>query len=396
MAGDGLDRTGRVSRTTVGDVNGSGQPRHRVRIVGVAAVALALTACGDGTEVTSSTAAPAPTIDVTLPATTDPTEATSPPTTAVITLPPTTVPATTAPPTTEPPPTTVPPPTTTAPTGPTTAFVAADNQLLEVDVASGETVRVLVDSLSGDGVFRGGLRLSPDRSTIWFDEGYEDGWYGCDSSIGSVGRIDAATGAIDVLGLGSGVEPSANGELISYVTSSLCLPDPENPEFFVLTPYDRVVVRQLSTGEEREFVTDTPPDTYDSPSAVQGAGFSPAGDLLVLLGDGRLINVDINGSAVIQDHPVALPEVVGGPVAATADALITVEFGDEGSSDLYSIDAGSGAPTLLASSGAFMAVGVSADDQIVVASFEPVTVAPGANVTVVELPGDPFVYDIDW
>lgn len=361
------------------------------------AAAFALAACGAGTEVTSSTAATTPTSEVTLPSTTEPTETTGPSTTAVITTPPpTTAPATTAPPTTEPPATTTSPPTTVASAGPATAFVAADDQLLEVDVASGETMRVLLDSLSGDGLFRGGLRLSPDRSTIWFNEGYEDGWYGCDSSIGNVGRIDAATGAIDVLGVGSGVEPSANGELISYVTSSLCLPDPENPEFWVLTPSDRVVVRQLSTGEEREFVTDTPPDDYDSPSAVQGAGFSPAGDLLVLLGDGRLINVDINGSDVIQDHPVALPEVVGGPIAATADALITVQFGDEGSSDLYSIDAASGVPTLLASSGAFMAAGVSVDGQIVVSSFEPVTVAPGANVTVVVLPGDPFVFDIDW
>jgi hypothetical protein len=43
-----------------------------------------------------------------------------------------------------------------------------------------------------------------------------------------------------------------------------------------------------------------------------------------------------------------------------------------------------------------MAAGVSADGRIVVSSFEPVTVAPGANVTVVVLPGNPYVFDIDW
>lgn len=355
-------------------------------------------ACGGSTEVSSSTVSTVSTVS-----TTSPPATTAPPSTVVDTTvppttepPPTTAPPTTAPAATEPPATTAPPTTEPANPTPATAFVSADEALLEVDAATGETIRVLQEFFSGEGVFRGGLRLSPDGATIWFSEGYEDGWYGCETSIGSFGRIDAATGEVEVLGVGGGVEPSPNGELISYVTSSLCLPDPEQPDFWVLTPPDRVVVRMLETGEEREFVTDTPPEDYASPSMVLGAGFSPTGGLLVMLGDGRLINVDINGSGVIQDHPVALPEVVGGPIAATADALITVDFGDEGSTDAYSIDPASGEATLIASAGAYMAVGVSSDDQIVVSSFEPVTVAPGAAVTVIELPDDPFVYDIDW
>ena len=279
---------------------------------------------------------------------------------------------------------------------PATAFVSADEALLEVDTSTGATVRVLQEYFSAEGVFRGGLRLSPDRETIWFSEGYEDGWYACESSLGSVGRIDAATGEIEMLGIGSGVEPSTDGELISYVTSSLCLPDPEAPAIWVLTPPDRVVVRTLETGEEREFVTDTPPDDYASPSMVRFAWLSPDGGLLVLLGDGRLIDVDVDGSSVIQEHPVVLDAVTGDPVAVTADALITGDFGDEGGTDAYSVDLVSGEATLVASAGAYMAVGVSADDRVVVASFEPITVTPGADVTVIELPGNPFVYDIDW
>ena len=209
-------------------------------------------------------------------------------------------------------------------------------------------------------------------------------------------RADASTGELEVLGRGSGVDPSSDGQLLSYVTSGLCLPDPENPEFFVLTPSDRVVVRDLSTGDEREFVSSEPPADYAAPGAVLGAGFGPGGNLLVLLGDGRLVDVDIDGSNIIQDHPVVVPEVVGDSLSVTADGLIVVEFGDEGSSDVSSIDVVTGATTLLASSGAFMAVGVSADDQIVVSSFEPVTVAPGADVTVIDLPGDQFVFDLDW
>jgi hypothetical protein len=255
---------------------------------------------------------------------------------------------------------------------------------------------VLDEFFSGEGVFRGQLRLSPDRASIWFSEGYEDSWYSCEASTGSWGRVDAATGALEVLGSGSGVEPSADGEFVSYVSSGLCLPDPENPEFFVLTPGDRVVVRELATGEEREFVTAAPPADYSAAEAVIGAGFSPDGRLLVLMGDRRLFDVDINGSAVIQDHPVAVAEVQGEPMSATADGLLSVDFGDEGSSDLYLIDAATGEPTLLVSAGAYMAVGVSADDQIAVSSFEPVTVAPGADITVIELPDSPFVFDLDW
>ncbi len=310
------------------------------------------------------------------------------------TAPPTTVPATTAPAVTTAPPTTA-PPGGTAPT-PVTAYLTADNQLLEVDAASGETVRVLDEFFSGDGVFRGGLRLSPDRATIWFSEGYEDSWYSCESSVGSWGRLDTTTGEMQLLGSGSGVEPSSNGELVSYVTSGVCVPDPEEPDLWVLTPNDRVVVRDLASGDERVFETDTTPADYAAPGAVVGANFGPGGSLLVLMGDGRLFDVDLDGSSVIQDHPVAVDEVLGDPVSSTDDALITVDFGDEGSSDVYAVDLASGEPTLLVSSGAFMAVGVSAGGQIAVSSFEPVTVTPGASVTVIELPDDPFVFDLDW
>lgn len=328
----------------------------------------------------------------TAPATTAP-ATTAPPTTAAV--PPTTAPATTAPPTTTSP-TTAPPTTAPNVSAPATAFAAADGRLLEVDATTGETVRVIDDFFEGDGVFRGALRLSPDRSTIWFSEGYEDSWFGCESSVGSWGRVDAATGAQENLGLGTGPEPSADGDFVAYIASSLCLPDPENPEFFVLTPADRVVVRELSTGDEREFVTDTPPDSYDSPSVVQVGLFAPDGSLLVLLGDGRLFDVDLNGPDVIQEHPLALAEVTGFPIAATSDDLLTLVFGDEGSTDLMATDAMSGEQRLLASSGAYMAVGVSADHQIVVSADEPVTVAEASSVRVLEIAGDMFVFDLDW
>lgn len=368
-------------------------------VAALAVLGILAAGCGRGSETLTATTVSTtePVAETSLPSTTTPATTapatTAPPTTDPVV--PTTAPATTAPPTTTSP-TTAPPTTAPDVSAPATAFVSADGRLIEVDATTGETVRVVDDFFEDDAVFRGALRVSPDRSTIWFSEGYEDSWYECDSSLGRWGRVDTATGAQETLGLGTSPEPSADGNYVAYITSSLCLPDPENPDFFVLTPADRVVVRELSTGEEREFVTDTPPDSYDSPSVVQAAVFSPGGGLLVLLGDGRLFNVDLNGPAVIQEHPVALAQVTGFPIAATADDLLTVVFGDEGSTDVFAVDAVSGEQRLLASSGVYGAVGVSADGRIVVTATEPVTVADGSSVTVLDVPGDMFVFDLDW
>lgn len=373
------------------------------------AAGVALTACGGSGEVASSTVATvastvettsAPTAPATTaPATSAPTTA-PPPTTAPATSAPTTVPPSTAPVTTTPPATTSPPTSTPTapPTGPkpSNAFLTADDRLTEVEVATGAPIRVLDELFSGEGVFRGGLRLSSDRNTIWYNEGYEDSWYSCETSVGSWGRVDVATGALEILGSGSGVAPSADGRFVSYVTSNVCVPDPDQPDIWVLTPPDRVVVRELATGSEREFVTATPPADYAAPTVVSSAIFGPSGDLLVLLGDGRLFDVDLNGSGVIQDHPVVLEEVPGAPLSAAGESVISVDFGDEGSTDVYVLDLTGGAPTLIASAGAFMAVGVGAEGHVIVSSFEPVTVAPGADLTVLELPGDEFVFDLDW
>lgn len=318
-----------------------------------------------------------PTIVVTLP----PTSTTA----LVVTLPPTTAGA-----------------ATTAPTGPApspapaTAFVTDDTRLLEIDVATGTIVRVVSEGFTGDGLFRGALRASPDRQTIWFSEGYEDSWFACDSSIGSYGRVDVGSGAVGLDGIGSDAEPSPDGLRLAYVTSKLCLPDPENPEYWVLTPADRAVVRELAGGAPREFVTATAPDSYDSPDLVRWAGFRPDGELLVLMGDGRLFAVDVDGPSTIQDHPVLVPDVAGFPVGVVGNALITIELGSEGSSDLASVDLATGQAAPLASSEGFMGVGISAGGHIAAVSSSPITVAPGAQVTVIEPADDSFIYDVEW
>lgn len=374
-------------------------------LIGCGVVALvALAGCGrtdsvDSTETvagTTTSSLPDPTAS-SVSATTVRSSTTIEPTTTVESS--TTVASTTVAPTpsTEPP--TTGPTTTQSPPAtprPQTAFVIADGDLVEVDVATGAIVALISEFFDADGVFRYGLRPTADRTTIWFNESYEDGWYGCESSVGNVGRIDIASGAIEILGPGSGVSLAPNDELLAHLGSAVCVPDPEAPDFWVLTPYDRVVVRQLASGEIREFVTAATLDGSPDPGVVEWAGFSPAGDLLVLTADGQLRNVDINGSSTIQDHPVVLPEVIGFPIAATATALVTIVGGDEGSTDLYSLDAVSGAPTLLASSEAFMNAAVNASGHVVVVAFDEVSVAPGADLTVVSNPDGAFIGDVGW
>ncbi len=350
------------------------------------------------------------TVDSTVPvpstATTEPPVTQAPATTAA----PTTAAPTTAVPTTEAPATTAAPttvaPTTTEALGdvvdppaatPASAFVTLSPSLVEIDLVSGEVVREIVEFFTGEGVFRGVLRLDPGGRSLWFSEAYEDGWYGCESSVGNYGVVDLETGEIRILGAGSSAEPSPDGEFSAVVSSEVCVPDPQQPDVWVLTPSDRVVVRQLSSGEERAFVTDPPPSDYSSPSSVRWAGFSPAGNLLVMTLDGVVRNVDLDGSRVLQDHPIVLSGVDGLPAGATADALLVLVTGDEGSVELISIAAESGETVLLASSEQYFDAAIDVPTgAVLVAGFGEIVVEDGAPVTVVTVPEGEFVSALDW
>jgi hypothetical protein len=370
--------------------------RHRRTLLALAVLAVAAVACSPTDEVVSTIEDTTTTVEATTP-TVESTTTVADTTTTVETT--TTVPETTT--TVEATTTTEPPATSTtlpgpAPDPPPIAYVVADTDLLEIDTAGGAVTRTVVELFNGDGVFRGNLRLSPDGGTIWFSEGYEDGWYGCDTSVGSFGRVDVASGAVEIVGTGSGVEPSPDGTRVAYLGSDLCLPDPEAPEFWVLTPYDRVVVRDLAAGTEQEIVTDPTPADAAAPSQITWVGYDPDGSLLVLTADGQLRLVDPAGSGVLQDHPVVVPELRGIPAGTVDGALITVDRGGEGSTDVFAVDPSSGGATLLASSEGFATVGVAANGAILVAGFTDVDVEPGAPVTLLTAPDGVTYFDLDW
>lgn len=369
-----------------------GLRRSAPALVAVATV-LAVSACSSSEEVAVVTE---PSLDETVETTSDTTTTTTPaPTTAETTT--TSPPATTTVETTttvdETGSTTEPAP---APVAPTVAYLVIDQDLVEVDPTTSAPGRTVTEFFNGDGVFRGSLRVSPDGTTMWFSEGYEDGWYDCEASIGSVGVVDLVSGALEIVGLGQGVDVSPSGRQIAYLATEVCVPDPENPELFVLTPYDRVVIRELASGAERQIVSNPAPTDYASPSFVWWVGFTPSGDLVVVTGDEQVRLVDPDGSEVLQDHPVVLPMLRGQPVGMAAAGLVTVDIGDEGSADVYVTDLESGEARLLATSEGYVVAAVAASGAVIAFGFTSIDVEPGAPVTVLAVPDDANVYGLDW
>lgn len=376
-------------------------------VVSVVIGGLLIAACSQGESVTSTSAESSTAAPPTVASTSAPT--TAPPTTvpAPTSVTPTTAPPTTAPPTTAPAPTTVPgvaPPTVPATTAPAvtvptpdTAVAVVDSALVTVDVATSQIDVVIDEFFSAEGVFRGSLRLSPDGSSVYFSEGYEDSWYQCESSVGMVGRIDVATAEMTMLAAGIGIELSPDGSQTVHLGSETCEPDPEAPELFVLTPYDRVVVTDLASGSTTTYVTVTPPTDYGSPTALDWADLADDGSLLVLTVAGDVHRIPAGATGAIQDFPVvATLDDTTLPIEVIGDELVSIVFGLEGSTDAIAVSLADGTRRLLASSETSMAVGVSLEGAIVTASSTPITVYPGAPVTTLDLGDEAFVFDLDW
>jgi hypothetical protein len=273
--------------------------------------------------------------------------------------------------------------------------VTRDLDLVEIDVASGSVVSTIDPFFTGDGLFRGGLRLSPDRSTIYYSEGYEDSWYACESSVGSIGSISVADGTITPLGIGGVLELSPDGSSIIHLDSDTCLPDPEQPDLWVLTPYDRVVVRDIATGTTTEYATATPPDGYDAVSTIGWADMAEDGSLLVLTGAGEIHRIPAGETGAIQDFPVVITTDAT-PLEIVGDRLIAAIYGTEGSTDLVSISLADGAVAPLASTESYLTVGIDPNGRIIAAADDAIAVEPGAEVAIVEFPVDGYFYDLDW
>ncbi len=254
-----------------------------------------------------------------------------------------------------------------------TAFVLVGSDLVEIDTTTGTTLRTVKEWFSGDGVYRGGFELSPDRKFLYFSEGWEDSWFSCESSPGAVGRIDLATGEETILWTGTAIAISADGNFAAYLEASQCLPDPEEPDFWVLTPYDTVVVVDLRIMEPAMMTSQALPSSYDDPNSLRAVAFHPDGDAVVLGEDGILYKVPLGSAAPIQSHPQILTGITAYAATVAGNALLTIEWnGDEGDAseiELRAHDLTTGAVSSLLTAPSWIEVGVSPSGAII-AAFE--------------------------
>jgi hypothetical protein len=230
------------------------------------------------------------------------------------------------------------------------ALVVDGEALVIVDVATGERLKVLDPYFSGDGMGIGRMALRTDAAALYYAVGFEDSWYSCDSSDGQVWRLDLGFGTITTVGSGHSPSISPDGRWMAILRSEQCLTDPENPEYWVLTPTDTVVLYNLSTGrpvETRRWSLATPPTSYDDPRMISWADWrSDSQALLVMINAGDVFELRLDHEGPINAGAPVAAGIQGSPQALIGETLYVVrdETPEEwGGFDLLAVDLASGA-----------------------------------------------------
>jgi hypothetical protein len=231
--------------------------------------------------------------------------------------------------------------------------LAADNHVLVidgealviVDVTAGERLKVFDPYFSGDGMWVGSMSLTPDGAVLYYDIGWEDSWYACDSSQGQVERLDLAVGTAAAVAPGFAPAVSPDGHWLAVLLSEQCLPDPEEPDMWVLTPTDTVVVYDLTSGwpvETKRWSVGSAPTSYDDPHMVTWADWrTDSNTLLVMTNDGSIFEVTLDHQGALDERPPVIDDIEGFPQALLGDTLyITRDETPEewGGFDLVAID----------------------------------------------------------
>lgn len=159
-----------------------------------------------------------------------------------------------------------------------------------IDAASGVVVRTDDNVYYGDGAFPGSLTLSADGASVFYTVGFEDFWFDCDASDGTLLSLDLGGGEPQQIADGFSPAAKPDGSVLLYLASSQCIEDPNEPQF-VLTPIDTVVRRSLMEGgEERDLL----PLEGDLGAGYEffAAGWGPEGAIMLLDTEGTLYRLD--------------------------------------------------------------------------------------------------------
>lgn len=183
--------------------------------------------------------------------------------------------------------------------------------LVAVSLETGEVIRTISQGFGGDGRYPGVPQLHRSGTTAYYSIGVEDSWFSCEASDGQLVAMDLTTGRATEIGSGYSPRISPDGRSLLYLAASDCLPDPEEPANFVITPIDTVVIRDLDTGRESRHAISAPDGLdYGVDYDLWSATWSASGGFFVLGTDGAIRYFETPSSGVL------VAEVPDGPGTA--------------------------------------------------------------------------------
>ncbi len=210
-----------------------------------------------------------------------------------------------------------------------------DGRLVIMEPATAEHIATFDRYFGGDGAYPSRFTLTADRSALFYNMGYEDSWYSCESERGEIRRLDLDSGTELLWGDGWSPAVSPDGRWLAIVAAADCYPDPEVAEWFV-APGSQVEVYDLLDGDSMPDYILRPsvaPIGYDNPSRVRMVRWDPAedGELVVWMADGTARSVAYGSGEPLDEADLIWASEIGELVAVTADRWYVLESGDDSS-----------------------------------------------------------------
>ena len=210
------------------------------------------------------------------------------------------------------------------------ALLIDGQALVIIDTETGERLKVFDPSFDGDGMSVGRMGLTPNASALYYSVGWEDSWYACEYSQGQIWKFDLDFGISTLITSGYSPSVSPDGRWLATLYSEQCLPDPENPESWVLTPTDTVILYDLSSGwptETRRWSVSVPPTSYEHPQSLTWVDWRDDSQRIVVLNvGGDLYERAIGTGGALDTADLLAPGVFGHPQALIGDTLyVTID-----------------------------------------------------------------------